>query len=389
MSNKEIETGIAIIGAGVTGLILLKKLSELGYDATLVDKQSTVGNDASSKNEGMIHMGTRHAVSTYDLQKAQRIVSKLQYGGNQILNYAPESISDPELNTFALLTLEDDVQAIVNRWDETGVNYQPISLGSFEKIVPEVNLSRVEHVFKTQDTPINVRVLYQKLLNDSLKAGGNIFLNQKFIAEDSQHGVIFDPEGNKSTIKADLFIITTGHAIKEIFEQITGQKLPIRLWQSHLVITPRLAKHGILHVRNGESIVTHHGNATIGGMWEDAEVVDSPSVSINSHRAGLVFNALERTFPNAKHHSSEYLAVSCIKPDIAEFAKQSRSVEIEVIEPDSSNYILALPGKMTEAPYVSDEILRMVFNRNSDERIAIRPIDSYQVNIGTRGINEN
>lgn len=379
MKRKEHKTEIAIIGGGVTGLMLLKKLSELGYESTLIEKESTVGNGPSAKNEGILHMGTRHAVATKDLEKANKIVDRCQYGGNQILQYAPESISDPDLRTFAVLTSEDDVDEIVNRWEEAGVKYEPVSLGKFSRLVPETDISRLTHVFQTADTPINVRVLYQKLLKDAQRAGGQLFLNQKFFADNDQSGTLVHANGEKRSIKADLFVVTTGQAIKEIFQQVTGEELPMRFWKSNMVVTPRLAKHGLMHVRNGEANVTHQGNTTIGGQWEDATVVYEPSLKPDPERVKPVFSALERAFPSAQQYQHNFFTITCIKPDVAQFATMARSVDIEVFEPGSSNYIFALPGKMTESPYVADELVRMVFHRNSESLISLRPSDLYNI----------
>ena len=60
----------------------------------------------------------------------------------------------------------------------------------------------------------------------------------------------------------------------------------------------------------------------------------------------------------------------------------SRSVDVEVFEPEDSNYIFALPGKMTESPYVADAITKLVFHRNSDSLISLRPSDIFEINQG-------
>jgi L-2-hydroxyglutarate oxidase LhgO len=61
--STEIKTDISIVGAGVTGLMLTNKLTDLGYRVALVDRQSCAAGGPSTKNEGWLHKGTYHATS--------------------------------------------------------------------------------------------------------------------------------------------------------------------------------------------------------------------------------------------------------------------------------------------------------------------------------------
>jgi len=50
--GKKIQTSVTIIGAGVTGLMLAKKLSALGIDVILIETGDKLANGASTRNEG-------------------------------------------------------------------------------------------------------------------------------------------------------------------------------------------------------------------------------------------------------------------------------------------------------------------------------------------------
>jgi len=71
-----------------------------------------------------------------------------------------------------------------------------------------------------------------------------------------------------------------------------------------------------------------------------------------------------------------------MKPDIISSKDPSRSVNVEIHEL-AEHYYLALPGKATEVPYLSDELVRILytkFNKQfSDMRIAERPGEKYNL----------
>jgi hypothetical protein len=51
------------------------------------------------------------------------------------------------------------------------------------------------------------------------------------------------------------------------------------------------------------------------------------------------------------HAATRIMTVACCKPDIYTAPTDTQNLNVQVFEP-SPNYICALPGKMTEAPYL-------------------------------------
>lgn len=74
---------IAVIGAGVTGLMLARELSRAGARVALVEASDGVIAGATRRNEGWVHAGTYHALSIEDLRQAEEVVSRCQYGWNR------------------------------------------------------------------------------------------------------------------------------------------------------------------------------------------------------------------------------------------------------------------------------------------------------------------
>lgn len=376
IKKEKLNFDIGIAGAGVLGLFLFKQLSELGYKTALFEKADKLAIGPSTRNEGMIHRGTRHAVSTNNADVAKRIVSRSIYGHEIIKQYAPESVNDIGVSFIAALTEKDDEKYIIDRWKENQVSFIPISKKEFKRMVPEANDKLVKKAFLVSDLSINTRILYQKLLHQGIVSGGKVFTDSEFIARDIKEADIVNSNGDIQRISAKNFVITTGYNIGNIYKQITGDSLNVRFWKSHLIVLPRLAKHGLIFVGNGETITAHQGNNSIFGQWEDATVVEKPNNEPIKEKAQTVFEAGVRAFPGAQKYKDSYMPVACIKPDIISSVNDARSVDVQIFTP-LENYILALPGKMTEAPFLANIILQMIFNSNSDSMISERPLDNY------------
>lgn len=60
--TQHLDTDIAILGGGIAGLWLFRRLSDLGY-STLLLESSTLGGEQTIKSQGIIHGGTKYALS--------------------------------------------------------------------------------------------------------------------------------------------------------------------------------------------------------------------------------------------------------------------------------------------------------------------------------------
>jgi L-2-hydroxyglutarate oxidase LhgO len=55
---KVISTDAVVVGAGILGLLLAKRLLDFGQQVVLIDKSLTVANGASAMNHGWVHQGS-------------------------------------------------------------------------------------------------------------------------------------------------------------------------------------------------------------------------------------------------------------------------------------------------------------------------------------------
>lgn len=363
---------VAIVGSGVTGLMLAKKLSGLGVTTALIEKEKTLANGPSTRNEGWLHRGTYHATSIKDRETAIQVAKRCIYGHEQIKSFAPEAVEDIDLPSYALISDKERVSEITSRWDEAEVLYQNILLKVLADIEPNVNISNASEAFKVNDVGINTRVLYRKLLNTSVQQGTHLFTNTEIQFESPEDAFLVS-NGDREPFKSTLYVYTSGFGTKQLVESQLKVPLPLRYWKSHLMIVPRLTRSSVFFLDPHEAAMMNHGDYSIVGLNEDAFICDQPDYDCLDQGVENIFNAMDRAFHTVDKTQS--LPVACIKTDFAIKSGAARSLNISISEP-LPNHISVLPGKMTESPYVTDVVTRYIYDRLGDDLIALRPMDT-------------
>lgn len=371
--SKEVRTEIAVIGGGAGGLMTTKKLAELGYDVTLIDKAPTFGSGPSTRNEGWLHRGTVHSGVIKERDRAIKIARRVMYGYEQIMSFAPEAVEDLTSITYALFKDAELADATEERWKEVDVWFRTMQLQAFFRENPEINPNIVARAYKTKDKSLNFRLLYQKLLAISEKLGVQTLLNTEVIPEEEGRAMLVDSNGSKRPLFADIFVFTTGLAARKIFDTI-GYDMAIRFWKSHSVLIPKISKNGFFFVDPLEASIMPHGEFSIACQSEDDFQIEEPTFEVVPDMAHQVFEALVRMVPEAQQYAGSYHTNACVKPDIIKGPNSPRSVDIELHEP-MPNYFIAFPGKVTESPYMADTLVKTIFERKSDNRVSKRPGD--------------
>jgi glycine/D-amino acid oxidase-like deaminating enzyme len=365
---------VTIIGGGTTGLMLTKKLSELGMDVALIEKSPTFANGPSTRNEGWLHRGTYHANSTQDRKRAIQIAKRCIYGHEEIRRFAPEAVEDAELKSYAVIFKPERVNEATSRWDEAGVFYKPVAPSEYEKAVPESKIPTTAQAFEVGDVGIDTRMLYQKLLATGVRAGAKVFQDATATFKDPNIAIVTQPGQSDVLIESGLVLHTTGHAMKQYFADNFRVELPMRYWKSHLLLMDRLSRSSVFAIDAGEAGMMNHGEYSIVGANEDAFTVDSPTYDTIDLGVENARNAVRRLYPLDR--SVRDFPIACIKVDMPNQIDEARSLNISVSEP-VKGHLAVLPGKMTESPYVTDAVTKIVYNRLSPTNITQRPIDTW------------
>lgn len=371
MKNKH---DVVIIGGGVTGLLTAFKLTEMGVNVGLVEQRSILASGPSTRNEGWLHRGTYHAASIKDKNTAVQVARRCIYGHEQLKRFCPEAIEGADVSPIALLRDKDRIDEVINRWDDAGVVYRSLSLNEAKRAAPEVDFEKAAHMFHVDDVSINTRLLYRKLFSQSLRGGCKFYLEHQVVDIDGQVIVLSDKDGGKTELEGEKIVYASGTGTRDIFSDYHSLKLPIRYWKSHLVITKRLTEPGVFYLDPHEAAMMHHGDFSVIGFNEDALMCDEPSYSVIKERASNIHDGIRRIFPQCS--LSERSDVACVKVDFTSGKNDPRSLSIAIREPIPGHLII-LPGKLTEAPFLTDQVASIIHNDVDTKLISERPCDAF------------
>jgi len=254
------------------------------------------------------------------------------------------------------------------------VRYQQLSKFEAKALAPESSLDNCSGIFQVDDLSINTRILYRKLIASAKFSDCKFYLGQKITAIDGQIISISDNFGNSRNIEAEKIIYSAGIGAKDLFQHFHRINLPIRYWKSHLVITPRLTQPGIFYLDPQEAAMMHHGDVSIVGFNEDALLCSEPNYETMADLVENINQGIKRIFPHWSSDNS--MSVACVKVDFAADAKSSRSLGIQISEP-IPGHIVVLPGKMTEAPYLTDVLTSYIHEKLDSDDISMRPCDGF------------
>ncbi len=374
--NKEQQFDTTIIGAGVTGLMLAKKLSDCGMRVALVESNDTIAAGPSTRNEGWLHNGTYHAISIKDEDAAVQVARRCMYGHDQIKRYAPECVENAEEESYALIRNGDKVDEALSRWERAQVEAKPIDKKRLNFHVPEINEASFAQAFQVADAAINTRILYHRLFHDAVRNGVEVMMGSKIDYCKSEPNVAWvkSPSGETLQHESNLYIHANGYGMKREFEEQFETEIPLRYWKSHLLVTDKLASRSVFYVDAHEAAMINHGNTSIIGLNEDAQIVGEPDYIPLEQNISRLQQATTRLFPRGD--ITRAMSVACVKVDVADSELDSRSLGLKILEP-IEGHICVLPGKMTEAPFTTDFLTRTVCERLSgdDDIVALRPMD--------------
>ncbi len=376
LPNRKVD--VAIIGGGVTGLTIAKKLDDLGLSCTLIEKRNELASGASTRNEGWLHAGTYHAASIVNPYDAEAVVDRCRYGYNQILGYAPEAVEELTSRSFAFIKDPSKVDFIVSRWEDFGISHNRRRKEQIQSVIPGLKTDSFSEGYIVEDKAINTRLLYSKLAT-SLGRSPDSTIYTGCQAEIPESNIIKLSGQSTDIIEAKQVVLATGYGSEELIDQMgLSKRYPIRYWKSHLMVVPRVSPHGFFFIEPGEVTVMNHGNKSIIGTNVDGIFVSKPDTSVVPSKQEEMINAFGRAFETPKNLS--YLATACIKIDITQDKNSIPSLNPFILEL-RKDHLWVLPGKMTETPYVADQAVQQIFrnlNSGTSVKISQRPMDTWE-----------
>ncbi|WJV54055.1 FAD-dependent oxidoreductase [Prodigiosinella aquatilis] len=363
---------VILIGGGIAGLMSAYKLCEIGLSVALVENKKVFASGPSTRNEGWLHRGTYHATSILKREEAIQVAKRCIYGHEYIRRFAPEAIGDADKRPLALIKDESRINEVLSRWNEAGVSYSNLTRAQAQNRIPDANFKETAAIFEVDDVSLNTRLLYRKLIHLSLKSGCDFYLGYDVESINGQEILLRDTDGELQHVSAERIVYSSGIGAKGLFEKHHGIHLPIRYWKSHLIITRRLSDFGVFYLDAHETALMHHGNNSIIGFNEDALLSESADYNVIPDRSENIRKGIKKLFPD--WNDPDAINIACVKVDLQRPENTNRSLNVAISEP-VPGHILILPGKMTEAPYLTDLLVSYLHNAIDNRVVSMRPCD--------------
>lgn len=348
---------VVVVGGGASGLWAAKALIDDGRKVVLVEEASTLAPGASTRNEGWLHAGTYHAVGIADKGDAETVVSRTKYGHEAILQFAPDAINEARSLSF---TYNQELASVaLERWRDFEVPYREVGTQTLNE--EGVATDNIAAAFEVKDKSINTYELYRKLARYIVDHGGMILTDASFTARDGNEGEIHIGDEN-IRLQSDFFIITAGAGLRRIAEDVTKRTMQTRFYKAHLLVGPQLTVRNCFSLDIGEAGIMNHKKVSVIGINRDGIQLSEPDYDIEAEKEQLLHSALGRMLVGYESNNAlqaRVRAVACCKPDVYADSEDVQSLNAQLF-PLSENYIGALPGKMTETPFLAKSIADLV-----------------------------
>lgn len=365
---------VLVIGAGIAGLMTAYRLAQYGMRPLLIEKSPSAGNGSTTRNQGWLHAGTLHAQSISDPTIALKVSKRCQYGHSQFLNLCPEAIAHYDMPSIAVTKNETRIIDIVQRWQDAGVKFTQIPLLEAKRIASGVSFRDIKAAWLVSDAVIDTRILCTKLVAAIRLMGGAVLFETEVVAKQGNRIELASRGSDLFTIWPSFVIAACGYAANQLLQSHWKTAIPLRYWKSHLLITPRLMDANVFCLDAGESSLLHHGDKTVIGINEDNLMCDEPSHNLDMDQVKRLLAATNK-LTALRWEIDEIVPIACIKVDVANDARVTRNLDIELVEIEP-HLIAVFPGKMTEAPFLADIVVRKVLDDLDGLCTNPRPLDA-------------
>lgn len=293
---------VGVIGAGVVGLAIARKLALAGREVFLIDKERFIGFHTSSRNSEVIHAGIHYPQGSL---KARLCVK----GRDALYAYCAErGVAHAQLGKLVVATREDEIPALEQVRRAAAAN--GVALGSLDsaevrELEPEV--SAVRGLWSPLTGIVDSHALMAALREDSERAGATVVLGTPVLSgRVRDDGVELSLGGDEpSRVRFRLVINSAGLWAPEVARRIEGFPAatvpPQRYAKAHyFVLSGRSPfRHLVYPVPVPGGLGTHvtldlAGRARFG---PDVQWVDSVDYGFDESREDGFYASIRRYWP--------------------------------------------------------------------------------------------
>jgi len=292
-----------VVGAGVVGLAVARKLALSGLEVLLLEAASAIGTETSSHNSGVIHAGIYYP---RDSLKARLCVR-----GKELLYAYCDQRGVPHDRTGKLIVASSRAQqtileALVRQGEENGVE-DLVHLCAGEVTRMEPNINALSALYSPSTGIVDSGALMLSYLGDLESAGGMLALNAPV------EGVKVHAKGfrvgiggvGRMLLDTDLLVNSTGLHMAETLANIEGfpgRCIPDFYYAKGNYFSlsgPRPFSHLVYPVPEVGGLGIH-ATLDLSGQVRfgpDVEWIDRPDYQVSSDRLEAFYEAIACYFP--------------------------------------------------------------------------------------------
>ncbi|MDR3479018.1 MAG: FAD-dependent oxidoreductase [Gammaproteobacteria bacterium] len=364
--QKIVETDIAIVGGGISGLWLLNRLRQLGYSTILLES-ATLGGGQTNKSQGIIHGGMKYALQGKLTSASQSIsdmptVWKACLAGHGEIDLHHVPVLSEHQYLWSTGKLAGKLTGFFANVALQG-RVAELKPNAYPDVFKDPQFKGL--VYSLDEMAVDVNVLVRELV----KPHQDVIFKIGALSEDSLHldetGRLIALEvqtasGEAIQIKTQKTIFTAGAGNEMVLKKLNSKTVAMQRRPLHMVVvksdfsypvfahcfgmgaTPRITI--TTHIAADGKTVWYLG----GQIAEEGVKLDSPS------QIAIAKKELTALFPWLDFSASHFASFMIDRAESAQpGGKRPDSSEFKEIE----NMIVAWPTKLALAPKLADDIL--------------------------------
>lgn len=382
MESKKIYD-VAILGGGVVGCAIFNKLTRLGQNVVLLEKNSDVATKTSKANSGIIHAG-------FDA-KPNTLKATLNVRGAKLMPKLCAELGVELVNNgaFVLGNNLEKIKELYNRGMQNGVD--GLYILNREEIlekIPDIS-GKVEYgLFAKNSSIISPYMFTIALAEEAVLNGGDIFFNFETKSVGKEENIYVLSNGEK-TVCTRKIVLACGSEHNEIAKIFGTQTYDIKYRRGEYYLLDKGSmdlKYTIFPLPDEKSkgvlvSPTVHNNIIVGptSILTDEDIAKTTSVGLEE----------------IKNRASEILTDVNLRKNIRVFSGIRTIVDNDfVIEKDENNEDvinvtgICSPG-LSSSPAIAEEVAKLLGLDVADEK-EMKRRESYPnvANLSTKEKNE-
>jgi glycerol-3-phosphate dehydrogenase len=372
--NKTVETDIAIIGGGITGLWLLNQLRQQGFSVVLLES-ATLGGEQTHKAQGIIHGGMKYALQGSVTAAAESIANMPEiwqscFRGEGVIDLREVPVLSDHQYLWTTSALTSRFAGFVASLALKG-NVKSLKPSEFPAIFQHPQFKG--QVYSLDEMVIDVHALIRELVKPNQDVIFKIDPIQENHLKFDEHNRLVSLEIHAAPmqplfLKAKKYIFAAGAGNEILLKSLTNRSIGMQLRPLHMVIakhdfSEEVFAHCVGLGATPRVTITTHRTADgkyawyIGGQIAEEGVKRDATEQIAATR-----QELQELFPWLDFSNVEFATFMVSRAEAKQpGGKRPDSCYIEEIE----NHIVTWPTKLAFAPLIAEQIIQCLLRENA------------------------